>query len=344
MNWWRRLRARKLDAKAGSAYEAGDYAATLQALLLANRLVPDAWREVMIRDVRLLAAGRDLGRPGSNSRFFRKPRLDTSGILPSCTVSQLCPELVRAAFNKAGCLYVPGVLDADEVAQLREVIDSTHADWERDREQRSWVAPARIAEPEGHNRLIGTRSLSRPLGAALAVDSPRAMFRCSEMLERHGLVDLARDFLGEVPMYSANKFVLWRVPADGPDASWHQDGRFLEDSNDIRSLNVWTALTDCGEGEDAPGMELVLERLDYYVMPDESCDFDWTVSDKQVDSFRERVPVVTPRFRAGDMLLFDHRLLHRTARLQGMTQQRYAIETWMFPLSAFPGGRLAMTA
>jgi hypothetical protein len=91
-------------------------------------------------------------------------------------------------------------------------------------------------------------------------------------------------------------------------------------------------------------MDLVLEYLDHYVMPAEDSPFDWTVSDRQVDEFRKRVPVVSPRFKAGDMLLFDNWLLHRTNRRPGMTSTRYAIESWFFAPSVFPEGRIAMTA
>ena len=43
-------------------------------------------------------------------------------------------------------------------------------------------------------------------------------------------------------------------------------------------------------------------------------------------------------FRAGDALLFDHLLLHRTAVGPGMTRERYAMETWLFAPSVVPRG------
>jgi hypothetical protein len=91
-------------------------------------------------------------------------------------------------------------------------------------------------------------------------------------------------------------------------------------------------------------MDLVLEYLDHYVMPGEGSPFDWTVSDKQVDQFRERVPVVSPEFKVGDMPLFDNWLLHRTNRRPGMNVTCYAIEPWFFAASVFPIGRIAMKA
>ena len=42
--------------------------------------------------------------------------------------------------------------------------------------------------------------------------------------------------------------------------------------------------------------------------------------------------------------LVYHWLLHRSWRIPGMTTQRYAIESWFFAPSAFPGGRVPMRA
>ena len=111
---------------------------------------------------------------------------------------------------------------------------------------------------------------------------------------------------------------------------------------EIASLNIWTVLSDCGE--DAPGMDLVLKQFDHYIAAAEGSHFDWAVSDEQVDELRERVPVVTPKFKAGDMLMFDHWFLHRTSRSPAMTENRYAIESWFFAPSVFPVGRSAMIA
>ena len=43
-----------------------------------------------------------------------------------------------------------------------------------------------------------------------------------------------------------------------------------------------------------------------------------------------------PLFAPGDVLLFDHLFLHRTASEPTMTDTRYAIESWFFAPSAYP--------
>jgi hypothetical protein len=45
--------------------------------------------------------------------------------------------------------------------------------------------------------------------------------------------------------------------------------------------------------------------------------------------------IVRPIFEAGDALLFDHLCLHKTATEPGMTNGRYAIETWLFAPSTY---------
>ncbi|MEZ5167509.1 MAG: hypothetical protein R2695_13835 [Acidimicrobiales bacterium] len=52
------------------------------------------------------------------------------------------------------------------------------------------------------------------------------------------------------------------------------------------------------------------------------------------------VPVLAPEFREGDALLFDHLFLHRTGVTDAMTKERYAIESWFFAPSAYPGGQI----
>ncbi len=41
-------------------------------------------------------------------------------------------------------------------------------------------------------------------------------------------------------------------------------------------------------------------------------------------------------FEPGDAVLFDHFCLHRTAVGEGMTEDRYATETWCFAPSVYP--------
>ena len=49
-----------------------------------------------------------------------------------------------------------------------------------------------------------------------------------------------------------------------------------------------------------------------------------------------------PIFEPGDALLFDERFLHRTAVEPEMTRERYAIESWFFAPSHYPGDQIPL--
>jgi hypothetical protein len=102
---------------------------------------------------------------------------------------------------------------------------------------------------------------------------------------------------------------------------------------DIRSLNVWVALSECGE--DAPGIDVVGRRLTE-VLPTGTpgARMTWTVSPDLVREAGGDV-VVRPSFAPGDVLLFDHMNLHRTAVEPEMTRDRHAIEAWFLAPSTY---------
>jgi ectoine hydroxylase-related dioxygenase (phytanoyl-CoA dioxygenase family) len=139
--------------------------------------------------------------------------------------------------------------------------------------------------------------------------------------------------MGERPALSVAKSTLRRVqPTGGHD--WHQDGAFL--GRDVRSVNVWLALSDCGST--APGMDVVGSRLPYILQThSHGAYFDWSVGQGMVDILAEGgAPVLTPEFGPGDALLFDHMMLHRTSVKPGMTGTRWAIESWFFAPTCYP--------
>ncbi len=154
-----------------------------------------------------------------------------------------------------------------------------------------------------------------------------------EALRQSGALGCIAELMGERPALSVAKSTLRRVTPGGYH-DWHQDGAFL--GRDVRSVNVWLALSECGQT--APGMDIVGRRLPY-VMPTLShgACFDWTVGQGFVDILAEGgAPVVTPVFGPGDALLFDHLMLHRTSLKEGMTGLRWAIESWFFAPTNYP--------
>jgi len=176
---------------------------------------------------------------------------------------------------------------------------------------------------------ISDRAKKRSRGAMLTVDSPPAMFDLLEVFESCGLSAAIREFFGEPPTLLTRKGTLRRMSHDEKTGGWHQDGGFL--GEDIRSLNVWLALSDCGV--DAPGMDIVARRLPGIVRT--GSNFAWWATNADAAKEVAEGYTVRPVFSAGDAIIFDHLCLHRTAGDPGMTRRRYAIETWLMAPSTY---------
>jgi hypothetical protein len=67
---------------------------------------------------------------------------------------------------------------------------------------------------------------------------------------------------------------------------------------------------------------------------------NYTISQQKVEQAAGDTPVIRPLFEPGDALFFDERFLHRTAVSEAMTRERYAIESWFFAPSHYPGDQL----
>jgi hypothetical protein len=188
-----------------------------------------------------------------------------------------------------------------------------------------------------------SREWVRKGGGVWAADSPRVMFTMLEAFDRAGVGDIITGYLGERPAISMRKCTLRRVPSDLASADWHQDGAFL--GSDVRSVNVWLALTDCGGDAPAPGLEYVPRRVDRVLETGtEGAVFDWSVGPGMVDKVADSLDAeaIRPRFHAGDALLFDDLFLHRTATDARLTEDRYAIESWFFAPSTYPSDQIPL--
>jgi hypothetical protein len=276
---------------------------------------------------------RATGRPADPTPDFAA--LEAAPVLPEITPDRLTPELLRAAILGHGALLVRGLVGADASAYLAEEIDRAFE--------------AREAGPQGGPMLDGyyeefnpapesgeskSRGFVRGAGV-LAADSPRVMFDMLETFEDVGLRQLAREYLGEPPAISIQKCTLRKATPDRGHSipGWHQDGAFL---GDVRALNVWLSLTHCGD--DAPGLDLVPRRLDHIVPTGtEGAIFDWVVSPAMAEEAAGGLPILRPIFEPGDVMLFDQLYLHATGTDPSMTKTRYAVESWFFGPSGFPG-------
>ena len=319
----------------------GRFLASIQLLSDANRRSRDALLEERLVSVRHAAFDSlDRARPE-----HVPPTISAelpSGELHAIDVGELTPATLRAGLARSGCVWVRGLISPTRAEGLARGIDRALAGFD----ERAAAGGTRLTSPwylpfepqAGRYRVGGRNKWVRASGAVWTVESPRMLFELCELLEETGISELVTAHLGERPALSANKCTLRRVPVD-TNTNWHQDGAFL--GIDVRTVNLWLALSDCGA--DSPGLEIVPRRLDT-VLPTgtDGAIFDWSVSPEIVAEISRDTPVLTPRFQAGDALLFDQMLVHRTAVGPGMTRERYAMETWMFAPSSYPEGQIPL--
>jgi hypothetical protein len=312
----------------------------IERLVRANRVAHDPNIERRLVELRHAA----FAHLDKCSRFASWPPpveldpLRPSGVIPEADASELDGEVVRRNLLGHGCLRVPGLLNDARVSQFVTGIDQAIAAVEAGpgsevQLSTSWYSalplPRDEAQSLGRHWVFGS-------GGMLTADSPKLLWLLLETYAAVGLLDVVTEYLGERPVLSANKCTLRRVQLTA-GSDWHQDGAFLGEG--IRSLNIWVALTDCGV--DAPGLDVLPRRLDAVVETGTGgAIFDWAVGPQVVERLGADTPVVRPRFRAGDALLFDDLFLHRTAIDPSMTHPRYALETWCFAPSAYPEGQV----
>ena len=252
-------------------------------------------------------------------------------VIPEIGRAELDVEHVRSALLNHGSVIVRGLVDAEGVARLTADIDRALDGYD------AWFAGKGLAtaapwfEPFAHEPKKVERKFRRDVGGVLAVDSPPSLCDVIETFDAAGIRDVVTDFFGERPALLAKKWTLRRVPHDTGDSGWHQDGSFM--GGDIRSLNVWVALSHCGD--DAPGLDVVGRRLpDIVPTGTQGAWLDWNVSPLMVDEVAPGA-IVRPIFEPGDALIFDHFNLHRTAADASMTRDRYAIEAWFLAPSTY---------
>jgi hypothetical protein len=251
--------------------------------------------------------------------------------LPAIAPADLTPALLRAGILRDGCLLVRGLIDRDDALRFAAQIDRAF-------EARAAFAAGRRAaagyyeefEPESRFEVASVRPWIRDGGGVLATDSPMLTFELLELFEAAGLPSLIGDYLGEPPLLSVHKTTLRKAdPSVG--GAWHQDGAFM---GDVRALNLWLALSRCGD--EAPGLDIVPRRLEQVVIAhDTMLDVEATRAAARASA--GEVGIARPIFEPGDALFFDELFLHQTASDPAMPRSRFAVESWFFGGSAFPG-------
>jgi hypothetical protein len=233
-----------------------------------------------------------------------------------------------------GCLLVRGLMGTERVQQLRADIDRAFSARADGRDEPGWYE---AFEPDTDAALLAARrKWVEDCGAMWAADSPPALLDILDALDAVALPDVIGGYLGEPPLLSVNKCTLRRV-SPGTFPSWHQDGAFLGEQ--VRTIDVWVAFTDCGAGTDAPGLSVVPRRVDHLLPRGTGSALvaDGIDHEEVLRTLQGEQPL-TPHFAAGDALLFDGLFVHCTGAQPGQTDIREALEAWFFTPSTFPQG------
>jgi len=312
---------------------AGRHMEAVEAFTLANRCRRDP--EIERRLVRLRhTAFREVDRSLPPPAWPPPVPVDGPGTDPGPLVvdaAALTPGVLRRGICRHGCVWARGMVPRGRLERLTETIDRAFEG------QRQWHLVGRAVPPdfEPFEALSGgleLRAWVRGGLGVLAADSPRALYEFLETIHELRIAELIGSHLGERVALSAEKTTLRRVDASPVGAYWHQDGAFL--GTGVRTVNAWFALSTCGR--DAPGLDVMPLRLNH-LLPTGDGVMPWAVSQHTVERKFPGLAAWRPEFEAGDVLFFDHMLLHRTAAQPGMTRLRYGIESWFFAVSAYPG-------
>lgn len=266
--------------------------------------------------------------------------------IPEVAAADLDADIMGGGIVHHGGVLVRGLIPPDGIDGMVDGIEAAfrgYAAWFDEGRRADVTAPWFVPfEPRaGYEYKAFKRGFVRQAGGVWTVDSPRMLADVLELGERTGLTADIASFLGERPVIAVDKMTLRRVPLDCGNG-WHQDGAFL--GADIRTVNVWIALTDCGgDDSDAPALEVVPRRFDHVVATGTpGAPFETFVSPTVVDEVSADVGVARPRFAAGDALIFDHLYLHQTFIRPTMTRERYALESWFFAPSTFPADQIPL--
>ena len=285
---------------------------------------------------------RTVDSPTPSPTLCERPPVQTADGVPWVSTEDLRLDSLRQGLDNYGCLFVPGLLAEAEVQRLVAGIDRTFAEFDRysaqplasrDADAESWYTPFEPVAPYS-GRALGGRMFTRSTGGIWTVESPRMLFEVIETFERVGLGALVAAYFGERPALSAAKCNLRRTPPDIP-GGWHQDGSFL--GRDIATVDVWIALSTCGR--DAAGLDIVPHRFEELLKP--GLDEVVVPAETVLDAIASLdVEIVSPEYQPGDVLIFDHMFLHRTAVAPAMHRDRYALETWFFAPSRYPESQI----
>ena len=315
--------------EADEMVRAGRIGDAIDRLTAANRVHRDPAVEIRALALRCDAVKAIDPGPGSSPwpPVYDDPFPDAVGCLPEVDVTDLSAELMGGAVAHHGGLIVRNLLASEDAGRVLDGILRAKAQLDRvdddvsDDEGASWYHT--FPEMQGPN----TRARVQRRGGIWMADSPANTALILDLLTSSGVIGAVAGHLGERPCFSLQKSTLRCVAPVFTLSGWHQDGAFL--GSDVRTMNVWTALSPCGGDRPTPGLEVVPKRL-HEILSIEGRQGLISIAPEVLDQVSADAPPVRPTFEAGDGLIFDERFLHQTYLHENMSEPRYAVECWFF--------------
>lgn len=278
--------------------------------------------------------------------------------VPEIDAADLTIAALKKSVREHGCLIVRNFFAADDVETMTALVDYSFAiNGNPDNLLHSYLAKppdlksvlkktrenireTRKVNSTYSNTVATGLQLNHAMGlnkSHLTAQTPIVAEKLLQLFERKKLKPLLKDYFGNEPCVSVYKWVLRRSEPPANDIDFHQDGAFMGD--EIASLNCWIPLSNCGTGFDVHGLDIVPIRL-MKTFGKGSGVLDWTISMNALLEECNEKAIVTPTFRKGDLLFFDHLLVHRSQSLPHFSARRYAIETWFFDSLNFPKNQI----
>ncbi|MEO6629463.1 MAG: phytanoyl-CoA dioxygenase family protein [Aquihabitans sp.] len=303
----------------------------VDALAEANRRERHPDLEVALIALRHRAAATTAATAGRSPwpPVYTDPFPDVVGYLPEIPAAELTAELLGGAVAHHGCLIVRGVFSPEQVERSVAAIDRTHEhhtgeglDEATTASERAWFHPFPTNNYNSNLRAMVARQ-----GGTWMADSPSSTSQILDELADAGVIAAISGHLGERPFFSLQKSTLRRSVPVNNLVAWHQDGSFLD--SDVRTMNVWVALSACGGDQPSPGMEVIPRRFEE-ILPVDGVMSPHSISYDLIAELAATMPTIIPEFAPGDAMVFDEHFVHRTHLFADMTEIRYALECWLF--------------
>lgn len=217
---------------------------------------------------------------------------------------------------------------------------------------RDAIPPATVQDMVGLiDEMMGVETALRADRAYRTMTEYLAIFRV-DLVERllvpfcrSPMCDIAREMLPGDPVFLLHHCIVRRYDQSvaGTSSPWHLDAEFLGRKHP--AVNFWIPLSDVGEHR--PGLtfatepSIATEAVETWVQavtgsPDPAAALG--EGRRALHAILEPAAQVSPVLRAGEALLFDQVVPHKTQRIEGPAEMRYSMEIRIAGSDGIPSG------